>query len=87
MIRQGKIQYDGGEKLRALFSTNLSKLLKSRKMTREELADEMGIKAGTVYNWTYPAGKTLPLPSLYERLCDTLDIGYWELLCEDFEEE
>lgn len=84
---KGKVQYSGGSNLRKLFSANLKKLMRSRKMKYYEVADLIGVRRGTVYNWLYPSGKTLPLPSLYERLCDALEIGYWELLCEDFEDD
>lgn len=81
------IYYEEEGKMRKLFAKNLRKLMKKRKLTAMDLAAEMGIRPGTVRNWSYPKGNTMPIPPLYERLCDTLEIGYWELLCEDFEDE
>ena len=81
------IYYEEKGKLRALFAKNLRKLMRKRKLTAMDLAAEMGIRPGTVRNWSYSKGNTMPTPPLYESLCDTLEIGYWELLCEDFEDE
>lgn len=69
-----------------LFRKNLKKLMRKRGLTQQALSLGLGMNFLTVSQWFY---KDVHMPKWknYEKLCDYLDVGYWELLCEDYEEE
>lgn len=51
---------------------------KKKKMTQEQLAEELGINNRTISRWEN--GKNLPDASLYKPLCNILDISIEELI-------
>lgn len=57
----------------------IAELRKGRGMTQEQMAESLGVSSKSVSRWEN--GRNLPDASLFEPLCDLLQISLTELLC------
>lgn len=57
----------------------IAELRKSKGMTQEEMAERLGVSGKTVSRWEN--GRNLPDASLFEPVCELLDITLTELFC------
>lgn len=58
----------------------IAELRKSKGMTQEEMAERLGVSGKTVSRWEN--GRNLPDASLFEPVCELLDITLTELFAE-----
>ena len=63
------------------FGENLSNIMYERHITQAQLAQELKIPKGTIYNWTH--GLRLPRAAAMDALCRHLQISRADLLDDD----